>query len=63
MKEIMLYKQNPDTKDWLCWIPNSSQAYYYRFKKDAKKFCEKINKLFADGTLCFDENGNVIVKK
>jgi hypothetical protein len=40
----MKYEQNPLTNDWLCWIPNTSQAYYCKSKKEAAKFCEDVNK-------------------
>ena len=54
MKEIMLHEQNPLTGDWLCWIPDTAQAYYYSTKKTAKVFCDKINKAFEVGKLKID---------
>jgi hypothetical protein len=64
MEQIMLYKQNPLNNSWLCYIPNTPQAYYYPSKKVAKSFCDRVNKAFADGRLKFDEQGKVTeVKK
>ena len=42
-QKVMQMKQNPDTKNWLCHIPSTPQAYYYERKKDAEKFCNKVN--------------------
>jgi len=63
MKEVMVFKQNPLTKDWLCHIPHSSQAYYARSEKEAKVFCDKVNKAFEDGDLYFDGEGTVQKKE
>ena len=52
-------EQNPDTKNWLCHIHSTPQAYYYERKKDAEKFCNKVNEAFEKGELYFDEDGNV----
>lgn len=60
MKEVMLYKKNPLSGDWLCWIPDTPQAYYYSTKKKAKEFCDKVNKAFDAGALKFDEDGRVV---
>jgi hypothetical protein len=60
MKEVMLHKENPLTGDWLCWIPNTPQAYYCSTKKKAKEFCDKVNKAFAAGELKFDEDGRMV---
>ena len=54
--KTMLYKQNPLTGDWLCYIPNTPQAYYYSSKKKAAMFCDKINAMFDSGKLKLDEN-------
>ena len=55
----MNYKQNPSTGDWLCWIPGTSQAYYVKSKKQAKKFCNNVNEAFQSGKLII-ENGKVV---
>ena len=60
MKEVMLYKENPLTGDWLCWIPNTQQAYCLKSKKGAEEFCNKVNKAFETGVLKFDEDGYVV---
>ena len=60
MKEVILYKQNPLTGDWLCWIPNNSYACYYPTKRMAKKFCDKFNKAFDIGKIKFDSKGNIV---
>ena len=49
--QIMKHEQNPLTGDWLCWIPKTSQAYYYTTKKSAEKFCNKVNTAFSKGEL------------
>ena len=60
MKEVMLHKENPLNGNWLCWIPDTSQAYYYSTKKKAKEFCDKVNKAFDDEELKFNEEGRVV---
>lgn len=60
MKEVMLHKENPLTGDWLCWIPDTPQAYYYSSKKKAKEFCDKVNKAIDVGELKFDDNGLLV---
>jgi len=62
MKNVMLIEQNPETRDWLCWIPNTPQAYYYGNKKTALKFVNKVNKAFDKGDLYFNEVGKVCKK-
>ena len=62
-KEVMLHKQNPLTGDWLCYIPDTSQAYYCPTEKKAKDFCDKINKAFAKGELKIIEGRVIKVKK
>ena len=52
-------KQNPLTNDWLCWIPNTAQAYYYKNKRSAYKFVTKVNNAFEKGELKI-KNGQVI---
>ncbi len=59
MEKIMLYKANPLTNNWLCWIPNTSQAYYYPTKQSAERFCNKVNQAFEKGELRLD-NGRVV---
>lgn len=56
----MLYKENPITSDWLCWIPDTPQAYYCSTKKKAKEFCDKVNKAFDVGELKFGEDGRIV---
>jgi hypothetical protein len=60
MKEVMLHKENPLTGDWLCWIPDTTQAYYYPTKKKAKEFCDKVNNAFEKGELKFNEECRVV---
>lgn len=55
----MLHKENPLTSNWLCWIPNTSQAYYCPKKKSAKEFCDKVNLAFEKGELFFDDDGKL----
>ena len=55
----MLHKENPLIGDWLCWIPDTPQAYYLPTKKKAKEFCDKVNKAFEIGELKFDD-GRVV---
>ena len=59
-KEIMRHKQNPLTNDWLCWIPNTSHAYYYSTEKGAKDFCNKVNNAFHKGELKFDSEEKLV---
>jgi len=59
-KEVMLHEKNPLTGDWLCWIPDTPHAYYCSTKKNAKKFCDTINKSFEFGELKFDEEGKLV---
>jgi len=59
MKEMMIYKQNPLTGDWLCYIPGTAQAYIYENKRGAKKFCSNVNHAFERGDLIIDEDGCV----
>lgn len=59
IKEIMIYKQNPLTGDWLCFIPGTPHAYYYATKKSAKDFCGKVNRAFEKGEIYFDEEGKI----
>jgi hypothetical protein len=59
MKTIMKYEQNPLTKNWLCWIPDTPQAYYYPTEKRAEEFCNKVNRAFENGELKI-QNGKVI---
>lgn len=47
----MLMKQNPLTGEWLCWIPDTAQAYYCSTKGGAEKFCAQANADFASGKL------------
>lgn len=56
--QIMQHKQNPLTGDWLCWIPETPQAYYYATKKSAERFCNKVNTAFSKGELII-KNGIV----
>jgi hypothetical protein len=49
--DIMKYARNPLTGDYLCWIPNTDQAYYVVKKSGAKSFCNKINIAFKQGKL------------
>ena len=60
MKEVMLHKKNPLTGDWLCWNPDTPQAYYYPTKKKAIEFCNKVNSAFKKGELKFNEEGRVV---
>lgn len=61
-QEVMKYKINPLTKDWLCWIPNTPQAYYCETEKKAKNFCAEINNAFKVGKIKFNESkSNIIV--
>lgn len=59
MKEVMIYKQNPLNGWWLCQIHGTAQAYYYKDKRSAKKFCDNVNRAFEKGELIIDENGHV----
>lgn len=59
MKEIMLHKKNPLTGDWLCWIPDTSHAYYYSTKRKAKEFCDKVNAGFEAGVITIDDEGHI----
>ena len=52
-------KQNTLTNEWLCWIPNTAQAYYYKNKKLAKRFVDNVNNAFKNGELKI-KNGSVI---
>lgn len=62
-KEVkMVYKQNPETKNWLCYIPKTAQAYYVSKKKDAIDFCKKINDAIISGELYFNDKG-ILTKK
>ena len=61
LKKVMLYKQNPLTGDWLCFIPETPQAYYCSTEKEAEKFCYKINQAFEAGELKFDDKGRVVI--
>jgi len=63
MKEVMLHEKNPLTGDWLCWIPDTPQAYYYPTKKKAKEFCDKVNKAFDNGEIKFDNKWQYLIKK
>ena len=58
-QQFMQMKQNPLTGDWLCWIPETSQAYYYEGELSARKFVEKVNAAFVKGELKI-VNGKVI---
>jgi len=58
----MKFKQNPLTGDWLCYISGTSQAYYYSNKKDAKKFCDRVNKAYENGEWAI-ENGEIKIIK
>jgi hypothetical protein len=57
--EKMLCKQNPDTNNWLCFIPDTGIAYYFS-KGEAIKFCSAINKALESGKL---EVVNGVLKK
>jgi hypothetical protein len=59
MKEVMIYKQNVLTGDWLCFIPETPHAYYYSTKQSAKEFCDKVNEAFEQKKLYFDEEGKL----
>ena len=59
-KEVMKYEENKLGKNWLCWIPSTSQAYYCPTKKKAKGFCDRVNKAFALGELKIDDRGRVV---
>lgn len=61
MSQKMQCKENPLTGDWLCWIPDTTQAYYCKTQSSAKTFCDKINKAFEKGELKI-VNGKVIHK-
>lgn len=60
MNEMMIYKQNPLTNDWLCYIPDTPYAWYCPTLKSAKMFCEDVNAAFASGKLSFDDDGKLI---
>lgn len=60
VKEIMKHEQNPLNNNWLCWIPNTPQAYYCSTKKAAKDFCDQVNEAFAKGELTFNDQGKVV---
>lgn len=60
--QIMVCKQNPLTGNWLCHIPNTSQAYYCERKTDATKFCTKVNIGFFRGEISLI-NGIVTINK
>lgn len=62
MKTLMIYKQNPETNDWLCYIPETSQAYYVRTKSQAVKFCTQVNQGFELGLIYFNDRGNLCKK-
>ena len=61
MKAVkMTMKQNPETGDWLCMIPeHPSQAYYCEDKRGAKKFISEVNADLASGVLYFDGEGKL----
>ena len=45
----MIFKYNEIGKNYLCYIPQTSQAYYVKSKKDAEKFCKKVNLAINNG--------------
>lgn len=51
MEQIMKYEQNPLNNNWLCWIPDTPQAYYCNTKTQAVKFCDNVNTAFKNGAL------------
>lgn len=55
---MMKCEKNPLTGDWLCWIPNTPQAYYYSTEKQAMLFVIAVNRAFERGELII-KNGNV----
>jgi len=59
----MEMKQNPDTKDWLCYIQGTGQAYYYKFKRDAIKFCKNVNEDLEAGNLYFDSENKLRARR
>lgn len=63
MKAIMLYNKNPFTGNWLCWIPDTTQAYYFSKgvnKKEVEEFCDKVNNAFHNAELKIDKDGKVV---
>ena len=59
MKDIMIYKENNLGGNFLCYIPQTPQAYYVNTKKQAIEFCNKINSKFKNGSLKL-ENGKIV---
>jgi hypothetical protein len=48
---IVLMKQNPETNDWLCWIPETQYAWYIKGKKKASEFCDELNTKFNNNVI------------
>jgi Cys-tRNA synthase (O-phospho-L-seryl-tRNA:Cys-tRNA synthase) len=65
MSELMIMEKNPETGDWLCYIPNSAYAWYVKGEKKAAKFCKSFNTKFESNKLRFNPVTRIIeqVKK
>lgn len=43
MNNIMQFEQNNLNNNWLCWVPCTPEAYYFKSKKEAASFCNTVN--------------------
>jgi hypothetical protein len=53
--DIVKMDQNPETGDWLCYIPNTGYGWYIKGKKKAIEFCREFNNKFNNGVIRINE--------
>jgi phage pi2 protein 07 len=53
--DIVKMDQNPETGDWLCYIPNTGYAWYIKGKNKATEFCKEFNDKFNNNVIRLNE--------
>lgn len=54
--ELMCYSQNHMSGLWLCYFKYSGFAYKFETKKEAIKFCDKVNNAILNNQSVYEIN-------
>lgn len=60
MSDVMIMAKNPETREWLCHIPDTGYAWYIKNEKKAASFCKEFNSKFESNKIRLNPNTGII---
>ena len=58
--DIVKMDKNPETGDWLCYIPETGYGWYIKGKRKATEFCKEFNSKFESNEIRLNEKTGII---